>query len=172
MLDASRALNFLDEMLAQYKQFQIGGLWTGVANGNDVQDDAVFTAGTSSSGKGKPLYCSGCGQLSASCTCGSKDTADWSPPTSACTPVSTSPLRFSREIRGKTMKWCAKCFNRKNRDTLGRWNTTHWTDTHKGFRQPKESANLADTGAPDKQDEKPAAAPAPTWAERLSAAQK
>ena len=43
--------------------------------------------------------------------------------------ISSSPVRYQREIKGKMMRFCEKCFRRGTRER-GRWNTTHFTDEH------------------------------------------
>ena len=45
--------------------------------------------------------------------------------------VSSTPPRYCRTINSTQLKWCDKCYNRKTKEK-GRWNTTHFSDGHKG----------------------------------------
>ena len=58
--------------------------------------------------------------------------------------VCSAPKRYSREIHGKTMKYCAKCTRFPGSDKLGRWNVSHWTDEHHGGKPAAGSANLSE----------------------------
>ena len=59
--------------------------------------------------------------------------------------ISTTPLRYCREIKGKPMKFCAVCDRYKGSEKKGRWNVSHHTDEHAGpiSGVPPAQANLA-----------------------------
>ena len=60
--------------------------------------------------------------------------------------ISSSPLRYQREIKGRIMKYCEKCFRHGTREK-GRWNTTHFTDEH-GQGRPTQATTQAMTVSP------------------------
>ena len=59
--------------------------------------------------------------------------------------VSSNPDRFERSIKGRLLKFCAKCPRHKGSKKLGRWNSTHFSDEHHGGKksqlQGKESSS-------------------------------
>ena len=46
--------------------------------------------------------------------------------------VSSNPPCYQRVIKGRTLKYCAKCTRFKGSQKKGRWNPSHFTDEHHG----------------------------------------
>ena len=59
--------------------------------------------------------------------------------------IQDSPVRYTREVRGRTMKYCSKCTRNKGSTRKGRWNTTHFSDEHKGPVQGDSDSNKKDS---------------------------
>ena len=106
-----------------YRNLKIAGEWS-------IQDvrttDAAFVAG-----RKDDIVCYECGQKGhkrpACPLVKQKKTILTTGPTSRDRPISNSPLRYEKQINGKTMKWCAACGGRRG---SGKWNETHFTDEH------------------------------------------
>ena len=93
--------DFLTKVKEKYTNMCVQNAWTGVK-----AEGSVFSA------KGNP-----------------NDPSNiWRNPTDQ-DKISSSPDRYQREIKGKMMRFCEKCFRRGTHER-GRWNTTHFTDEH------------------------------------------
>jgi hypothetical protein len=123
--------DILNEVEDFYKRLLASGEWCGVG---PKDQDSAFTGEVQDNQSGRS----------------SGEKPDYSPPTDK-DKVSDHPLRYERMIKGRLFKYCAKCSRKQrwnNKEVMGRWVTSHYTDGHTGKpRTPKEapSANLADT---------------------------
>ena len=129
----------LDEVKEHYLDIHGKGMWVGVT---PAQQESSFIADTSTPNQqqkqitpppGESPYCLPCD-------------AD---------KISSDPPRFQRTIKGRLMKYCIHCPRYRNAKTkFGRWNTTHFSDEHKGPK-PGDSTSSPAAGNPGNKENDP-----------------
>ena len=99
-----------------------------------------------------------------------EDKSAWTtPPDATCKKVSSNPDRFEKKIGSKKVKWCTKC---GNRNSPGRWTTSHYSDEHvPRNRLPEDktsTVNLANKDEPTDQASTNKTDKAVSWGDALA----